>query len=206
MRRVSRVGTADGRKPSRVSPRRGESFTGSLYREDFSKSPEVSPRREDSRRKGREISSCANPGESSSAGCTGAFIFFSSSRNVLLRAPQERLRAGTKPVDLGKNLTPGRPGLNSIGSRRECQGAIDREIPRDHLDTWSPIVIAHAATASARRSCREAMLALNPSSQHHRSRPAVTNRGVRSNRSRNVMRRSGGRGERGRRGGGRGEG
>ncbi|KAL6254426.1 hypothetical protein P5V15_014475 [Pogonomyrmex californicus] len=41
------------------------------------------------------------------------------------------------------------------------------------------------------------MLALNPSSQHHRSRPAVTNRGVRSNRSRNATKRGGGRGERG---------
>ncbi|XP_018366180.1 PREDICTED: uncharacterized protein LOC108763231 [Trachymyrmex cornetzi] len=41
------------------------------------------------------------------------------------------------------------------------------------------------------------MLALNPSSQHHRSQPAVTNPGVRSNQSWSAMRSSGGRGERG---------
>ncbi|RLU24826.1 hypothetical protein DMN91_002916, partial [Ooceraea biroi] len=83
--------------------------------------------------------------------------------------------------------------------KRECQARDNRSRGAEWFPELSSDRRARYRDSAAVVS-REAMLALNPSSQHHRSRPAVTNRGVSSKRSRSAPRRNGrGREERRRR-------
>lgn len=194
----------DGRPKAanRVSSRRGGSLPVLLTARISRGLPKCSPGYEDSRRSGsgRDITVCESR-RIIKCGCTGAFIFFSSSRNSALprcTCPSAS-RTGAKPVDLETYLTSERSDLNPKSDRSDASVRARSDRSRDpegSLGLLVIVIIAHVITMFARRSCREAILALNPSSQHHRSRPAVTNRSVRSNRSRNATRRSGGRGER----------
>lgn len=118
MCRVSRVGMTDGRKPNRAR-RRGSLpvlLTARTSRGLLKCSPDT--RTLVGGRTGGIIACEFRP--ITKCGCTGAFIFFSSSRNVLFhRLPKSR--TGAKPVDLEENSKPERLDLKSIGSvRREC--------------------------------------------------------------------------------------
>lgn len=145
MRRVNRVRTVDGRKPIRVSPKRGGSFPVLFAARTSQGLPIISPGYEDSRRRAwGDITVCESR-RIAKYGCTGAFILFSSSKNVLLRVLPSASRTGAKPVDLEGNQTFEGPALNPIGSvRRECPGR-KRSIERSRGIAWTPGYHRHCA-------------------------------------------------------------
>jgi len=103
-----------------------------------------------------------------------------------LRFPQVRLQLWISKARKHPRIQNRGSSRSNANLRGEGQSIASY---RDMSPGPSRLIIARV-TATRRRSRREAMLALNPSSQHHRSRPAVTNRGVSSNRSHSAPRRN----------------
>lgn len=122
MRRVSRVGMTDGRKPNRASPRRRGSLPVLLT---STRTSEMSP--PDTRTLvggAGDITVCKFPANYQVRTRTGAFVFFSSPRNGALPGSSSATRTGARPVDLEGNLRPERsdPRTSRIGRTREGSG------------------------------------------------------------------------------------